>query len=31
LIHICSAHAANPSINRVRRTLTHAWQFSTAS
>jgi hypothetical protein len=30
LIHIRSAHAALPSRYRVGRTVTHAWQFSTA-
>jgi hypothetical protein len=30
LIHIRSAHAALPLPNRVGRTVTHAWQFSTA-
>lgn len=30
LIHIRSAHAARPSINRVGPTVTHAWQFSIA-
>lgn len=30
LIHIRSAHAVLPSPNRVGRTVTHVWQFSTA-
>jgi hypothetical protein len=30
LIHIRSAHAQHPSLNRVGRTVTHAGQFSTA-
>ena len=30
LIHIRTAHAVLPSPDRVGRTVTHAWQFSTA-